>query len=111
MILNIWATWCHPCIDELHVFTRVASAYGNAVHIVTVSKDATAGIARRYLDDHRIPLPVADDPNDTIEKRLNLGVVPVTIVLDANGIVRYVSIGELDWDEMHAAIAPLVAAS
>ena len=109
VVLNIWATWCHPCIDELHVFTRLESSYGDAVQIVTISKDATAGLARRFLDAHGIPLRVADDPDDTIEKRLDLSVVPVTIVLDPQGIVRYVSIGELDWNEMRTAVAPLIA--
>ena len=109
VVLNIWATWCHPCIDELHVFTRLQASYGDAVQIVTISKDATAGIARRYLSAHGIPLPVADDPNDTIEKRLDLTVLQVTIVLDPSGVVRYVSIGELDWNEMRTAVAPLVA--
>jgi thiol-disulfide isomerase/thioredoxin len=103
VVLNFWATWCHPCLDELPVFERLEHEYGNRVTLVTLSAEAS-GVAREYLRDHGPALPVAEDPMRHVFDAYSIGPIPVTLVLRADGTVFHVSVGELDWAELSRAV-------
>jgi thiol-disulfide isomerase/thioredoxin len=104
VIINFWASWCPPCTQELPYFERLAQTYGDSVVIVTVDWNEQPGVATSYLRNHDIALPVVNDLQSDIYKAYSLSEVPDTIVLDANGNVTYVSVGELSWDELQKAV-------
>jgi thiol-disulfide isomerase/thioredoxin len=104
VVINFWASWCPPCTDELPYFERLAQTYGDRVVIVTVDWNEEPGVAAAYLRDHDIVLPVISDAQSDIYKAYSLSEVPDTIVLDAQGNVTYVSVGELSWKELDAAV-------
>jgi thiol-disulfide isomerase/thioredoxin len=103
IVVNFWATWCHPCLDELEVFGRLEREYGNRVTLVTLSAEAP-GVAREYLLEHGPAMPVAEDPTRRVFDAYSIGPIPVTLVLRANGTVSHVSVGELDWSELSNAV-------
>ena len=103
VVLNFWATWCHPCLDEIGAFANLQSTYGDAVGLVTLSAEP-AGTARAYLKAHHIDLPLVEDPEKKIFGAYSVGPIPVTIVLRRNGTVADVVIGELKWEELKAAV-------
>lgn len=103
IVVNFWATWCHPCLDELEVFGRLEREYGNRVTLVTLSAEAP-GVAREYLLEHGPAMPVAEDPTRRVFDAYSIGPIPVTLVLRANGTVSHVSVGELDWIELSHAV-------
>lgn len=104
VIINFWASWCPPCTDELPYFERLAQTYGDKVHIVTVDWNEQPGTARAYLATHHIDLPVITDTQSDIYRAYSLFEVPDTVVLDAQGNVAYVSVGELSWQELDGAV-------
>jgi thiol-disulfide isomerase/thioredoxin len=103
VIINFWATWCHPCLDELSVFTRLQAEYGSQATLVTLSAE-DPGVARAYLKEHELTLPVAEDPTRHVFDAYSVGPIPVTVVLRPDGTVSHVSVGELDWAELHTAV-------
>ena len=110
VVINFWATWCHPCQDELGVFTRLQKEYAGRATLVTLSSE-DSGVARAYLKQQGIALPVAEDPNHHVFDAYSIGPIPVTLILRPDGTVEHVSVGELDWTELHDAVdAALVAA-
>lgn len=104
VVINFWASWCPPCTDELPYFERLAQTYGDRVTIVTVDWNEDPGIAAKYLRSHDIALPVVTDRQSDIYRSYSLFEVPDTIVLDAEGKVSYVSVGELSWHELDDAV-------
>jgi thiol-disulfide isomerase/thioredoxin len=110
IVLNFWATWCHPCLDELPVFDRLERDYGARVTLVTLSAEAP-GIAREYLREHGPELPVAEDPTRRVFDAYSIGPIPVTLVLRSDGTVSHVSVGELDWLELSRAVDDAAARS
>ena len=101
--MNFWATWCHPCDDELDAFARLSRTYGEAVPILAIS-DESREVASAFLKSHGVDARVIADPDHKIFGRYGVAPIPVTVVLDRGGAVSHVSIGELDWPELQAAV-------
>ena len=103
VVINFWTTWCHACIDEMPAFERLQRTYRDRVAFITLSNEP-AGTASAYLSKHNLQLPLLEDPQRDIFTAYSITEYPVTLVLDAGGRVSYVSVGELDWAELRAAV-------
>ncbi len=108
VVLNFWASWCHPCTDELKDFVRARTLYGNKINVITISSEPH-DVAASYLRLWNIDLPLVEDLDSKISNAYSVPPIPVTIVLDSSGAVTHVSVGELDWTELHTAIDEVLA--
>jgi cytochrome c biogenesis protein CcmG/thiol:disulfide interchange protein DsbE len=103
VILNFWASYCEPCRGELDAFAKIAPAYGKAVDVLTIDDEAP-GNARKFLLEHGYQLPVIEDPGRDIFNLYSVTPIPATVIVNRNGTVSKVIVGELGWDELHADI-------
>jgi peroxiredoxin len=103
VVIDFWATWCHVCTAELHDFVRARETFGSRVAIVTIS-DERANVAADYLQVQNITLPLVEDLQGAVFSIYSVSAIPVTLVLDPQGAVTYVSVGGLSWDELNQAI-------
>jgi thiol-disulfide isomerase/thioredoxin len=103
VVINFWATWCKPCLDEVGVFAKLQSEYGERTSLVTLSAE-DPGVARTWIEANGMSLPVAEDPKRKIFDAYSIGPIPVTLVLRPDGTVSHVSVGELDWTELQGAV-------
>ena len=108
LVINFWASWCPPCTDELPYFERLRQTYGDRIRVVTVDWNEEPSVASAYLRARNLDLPVVSDEQSKIYAAYSLSKVPDTIVLDAQGKVTYVSVGGLSWEELSAAVDPLL---
>lgn len=103
VVIDFWATWCHVCTAELDEFVRARETFGNSVAVVTIS-DELPDVASSYLEDSKIPLPLVEDVSGTVFRIYSVSAIPVTLVLNPDGDVSYVSVGGLSWSELAQAI-------
>jgi peroxiredoxin len=103
VVIDFWATWCHVCTAELKEFVRARETFGDRVAIVTIS-DEMPNVAASYLRLSNTPLPLVEDLEGAVFRIYSVSAIPVTLVLDPNGNVTYVSVGGLSWDELSQAI-------
>jgi cytochrome c biogenesis protein CcmG, thiol:disulfide interchange protein DsbE len=103
VVIDFWATWCHACTAELKEFVRARDTFGSRVAVVTIS-DEMPDVAANYLHLSNITLPVVEDLEGSVFRIYSVSAIPVTLVLNANGDVSYVSVGALSWDELSQAI-------
>jgi cytochrome c biogenesis protein CcmG/thiol:disulfide interchange protein DsbE len=103
IVINFWAAYCAPCVDELGTFAKLRQAYGAAISFVAVS-DQTHDITDAALRAKGIDAISIADPDRKIFGLYGVSPIPVTLVLAPDESVTYVSIGELDWNELHGAI-------
>jgi len=108
VVVNFWASWCHPCTDELKYFVRARDEYGSKIEVVTVSSQLH-DVAASYLRLWNIDLPLVEDLDGSIAKTYGVPPIPVTVVVDRTGTIRYVSVGELSWPELQAAVDRVLA--
>ncbi|GAC1549363.1 MAG: TlpA disulfide reductase family protein [Vulcanimicrobiaceae bacterium] len=109
VVVNFWATWCQPCAAELEAFARLHAAFGARVPLLAISSEAP-GVASAYLAAHAIDAIAVEDDGHRIADLYSVTAIPVTLVLGRDGRVAHVSVGQIDWPELHAAVEPLVAA-
>jgi len=103
VVIDFWATWCHVCTAELAEFVRARETFGDRVAVVTIS-DELPNVAARYLQLSNMALPLVEDLEGTVFRIYSVSAIPVTLVLDPNGDVSYVSVGGLSWSELNQAI-------
>ena len=111
VLVNFWATWCAPCLEEIPDLARLAAdlerAGGEAL-VVGIAVDETAAV-RQFIADTPIPYPVLADPDAGLALAQALGndsgVLPFNVVLSADGQVEYASPGALSYGEAAALIA------
>jgi thiol-disulfide isomerase/thioredoxin len=101
LILNLWATWCAPCVAEMPTLARLASEYaGKPVAVVPVSIDSTEDLdkAKAFIAG-RPPLGFYSDPEKKLPFSLKPQAVglPTTIIYGADGVERGRISGGADW--------------
>jgi cytochrome c biogenesis protein CcmG/thiol:disulfide interchange protein DsbE len=92
VMLNVWATWCHPCRAEIPELVALNKRYASrGLEIVGVSVDAAAADAdvRAFMKDFAMDYSIWLDPEDRISTQFLLVGVPTTFVIDRDGILRW----------------------
>lgn len=106
LLVNLWATWCAPCITELPQLASLPDKQGVAVLAVSQdmapAKDVTAFLAKRKLE----ALPLALDPENGLGFAYATGVLPTTVLYSADGEEVARVIGAPNWEgqEMQALV-------
>ena len=105
MLVNLWATWCAPCIAEMPTLDRVAAAHGaKGLAVLTISQDVQgAKAAGAFFDKHDLPhLKAYADPENRFGFAYATGVLPTTVLYDAQGKEMLRVIGAMDWEGAEA---------
>ena len=105
-VVNLWATWCQPCRKELPAFQEVSAARPD-VRFVGVDIAEDAGKARDFLTDLGITFDQYLDDRGQLTEALGTAVLPVTIVVDADGKVATEHVGPMSVDDLEHALADL----
>jgi cytochrome c biogenesis protein CcmG, thiol:disulfide interchange protein DsbE len=100
VVLNFWATWCPPCIEEMPSLVQMQQRMKvNGVTVLAVSVDVDNSNYRRFLRDHNVNLLSVRDPDQKSNGLYGTFKFPETYVIDRNGVVRRKFIGAVDWTE------------
>jgi thiol-disulfide isomerase/thioredoxin len=100
VLLDVWASWCGPCKQELPVLDDLAKRLrGDGVEVLAVSVDQERANVVKFLKARpRWSLTIAHDPKGAIADRLAPEKMPTSYVIDREGIVRYVNAGFVPGD-------------
>jgi thiol-disulfide isomerase/thioredoxin len=95
VLLDIWASWCAPCKEELPALNEMAARLaGKGIEIVAISVDEDREAAETFLKKHkRWSLTLAHDPGGSVPSSLNPPKMPTSYIIDGQGIVRHVNAG------------------
>ena len=105
LLLNVWATWCPPCVAEMPMLARLAEDRDD-IEVLTVAFDEPDK-ARAWLAERGLALPDFADTGYTLTARLatpemnQLG-LPITVLYNPGGREVARVLGEVDWDAPEA---------
>lgn len=86
VLVNVWASWCKPCVDELPLFVALDRAHRAAgLQVVGVAVDAELAPVEDAVERHGLTYPVLHDGNGSASKAFRLEQIPATFLFDARG--------------------------
>jgi peroxiredoxin len=99
VLINFWATWCPPCVEELPALARLTTRMQDQpFRVLTVDVGEQPDEVRAFLADKPINFPVLLDPDGDTFKAWQAYAFPTTMILDRQHRIRYAVFGALQWD-------------
>ena len=96
VFINLWATYCTPCIHELPFFSELYAAHEDDVAIIAVHSKLVTMDPAAFLSDKDYTMPFATDTDDAVTNIVgNTGTLPQTVVLNRKGEVIYNQVGSI----------------
>jgi cytochrome c biogenesis protein CcmG, thiol:disulfide interchange protein DsbE len=89
-VVNLWASWCGPCREELPALARLSRAAGERLRVVGVASLDVPTSSVSFAADSRLPFPSLQDRDGDLERGLRRNGLPVTVLVRADGTVAYV---------------------
>lgn len=115
-VINFWGTWCGPCIAELPHFDAVAKDYADTVTVVAVHSNYRGNTAAEWISKNypETSILFAQDPDDGMNGAYysalgGEGDFPMTIIVDAEGVVTFTRRGSLTHEDLVAAVESALA--
>lgn len=113
LVINMWATWCTPCVAEMPALQALARKAASAgILVLPLSSDrGGAEVVRKFYASHAITdLPLWLDPKGAAASAWGARGLPTTYIIDRQGLERGRLEGAIDWaaDDTLRAIATLV---
>ena len=100
VFLNLWATWCPPCKEEMPAMERLWQRYkGQGLVVIALSMDsAGVKVVKPFIEQAKYTYRVALDPKMEIAQLYGARSVPSTFIIDRKGALRAIALGPRDWD-------------
>jgi cytochrome c biogenesis protein CcmG, thiol:disulfide interchange protein DsbE len=98
VVLNFWATWCPPCVEEMPALMRMQNDLGSKVTVLAVSTDDNERAYQQFLSDRHINLLTVRDGEQVSNRAYGTERFPETYIIDKQGRIRRKLIGAAKWD-------------
>jgi len=105
LVLNFWATWCDPCVEEMPDFDRVASDLAGEVAFLGVDVADAPRQAEPFVQELGIGYDLAVDPDQRLAAEVGVASMPTTLFVDEGGTIVHRAYGALDERALRAALA------
>jgi peroxiredoxin len=106
LVVDFWATWCAPCVQQVPVLNRLVQDYGpQGVAVLGISVDhADRSVVADFAQEHQMAYPVLLGDEALAQRYGALG-FPALFVIDAEGRIDSVHFGVASWDELEGALS------
>lgn len=110
-VINLWATWCPYCVDEMQDFQKLYDTYGSRIQFVmldSAENAAEVADAHDYIEANAFTFPVYYDAHAQVRQLFSVAAFPTTIVIDADGQVLSNKPGRIKVDQFAQNLESLV---
>ena len=110
VLVNFWATWCAPCVEEMPALERLRDRLGpRGFEVLAVNQAEMPARVTAFAERYGLKLPMPMDREKSVAKAWKVRALPTTFVVDTAGRIRLFAEGELDTGPaLEAAILPLL---
>ena len=108
-LVNLWATWCLPCREEMPLLQEAYARHGEDLRFLGIDTQDDPEAAAAFLSDLGIGYPHAVDSDAELLRELGVRGLPVTLAVDEEGRVVDRRVGQLTPEQLQALIDTLLA--
>lgn len=102
-LVNFWATWCPPCVEEMPSLERLHRALGTeGLAVVGISVDEDENAVRDFVARHGLTFPILRDPGGRVAAAYSATGYPETFVIGPDGRLLRTFVGPAQWDTPEA---------
>ena len=99
VMVNFWATWCPPCLEEMPAMERLYRKHKDAgFTLVAVSVDTDPKKVKPFLSEHSLTMPIGIDPKMELANTYGVRALPSSFLLGRDGNLAALAIGPRQWD-------------
>ncbi|PVV11117.1 MAG: hypothetical protein B6D72_05485 [gamma proteobacterium symbiont of Ctena orbiculata] len=99
VLVNFWATWCPPCVEEIPSLNRLLAHYrGQRIEIISVDYRESAEEIGKFLKERPVDFPVLMDRDGLTSLKWQVFSFPSSFIIDRAGRIRYTANRALNWD-------------
>ena len=100
LMVNIWASWCAPCIKEMPQLVALNARYQpQGLNLVGIAVDDQDGKVKRVIKRHHIDWSIAMDESDRVSRLFEIDELPATFVYWPDGTVAWSKVGRIEEDD------------
>ena len=104
-LVNFWATWCPPCVEEIPSLNRLAARFnGSSFDVVSIDYRESRTALAEFTQQTPVDFPVLFDEDGLISLQWKVFSFPSSFLIDKNGRVRYSANRAIDWDTEEIAL-------
>lgn len=99
VFVNVWATWCPPCVEEMPTIQQLYERlHGRGLEVLAVSLDALgAQVVGPFMQNYRLTFPTLLDTKNLVQRLYHTTGVPESFIVDKHGILVDKMVGPRDW--------------
>jgi peroxiredoxin len=99
VLVNFWATWCPPCLEEMPAMERLWQKHKEAGFVlVAVSVDADPKKVVPFVTQHKLTFPIAFDTTMSVAEKYGVRALPSSFILAKDGMLAALALGPRHWD-------------
>jgi peroxiredoxin len=103
VLVNFWATWCPPCLEEMPAMERLWRRHKDAGFVlVAISLDADPKKVPPFVSARKFSFPIALDPKMAVAEKYGVRALPSSFMVDREGTMTGVALGPRHWDDASA---------
>jgi len=100
VVVNFWATWCGPCVQEMPSLVEMAQRVKpKGVTVLGVSIDVDEAAYKKFLQQHGVTFMTVRDPDQKSAALYGTTGWPETFIVDRQGVLRRKFVGPVDWND------------
>src|SRR5262245_45885812 len=99
VFVNVWATWCPPCVEEMPTIQQLYERlHGRGLEVLAVSLDALGmQVVGPFMQNYRLTFPILLDTKSVVQRLYHTTGVPESFVVDKRGVLVDKVVGPRDW--------------
>lgn len=99
-VINFWFSTCEPCKREFPALVEAHAAHGDRVDFIGINPNDSADVAREFADQYGVNFAILRDPDGQSLVDLGVGTFPMTLFVDAGGVIVDQHAGEITADRL-----------
>ena len=101
VLVDIWATWCTPCVASMPAYAGIYDRHkASGFSVLAVSVDQDDAEVRRFAVQHGVPFTILRDPQGSLPERIQLRTMPTALLVGREGHVAFLHEGFVPGDEV-----------